>query len=285
MLRLSAAGSLVRVSLPDPWPTTEDDAFAVQGSLRPRLRLPAVDAPLDPDVTWPRFVAGLDVAYDAEHELAAGAVAVFDTVTRTLVDTATALTPVEFPYVPGLLAFREIPPLAAALRLLEHDPDLLFCDGFGLAHPRRFGLACHLGVLTGLPSIGVAKTPYVGTHGALGDARGSVADLVDNSRVVGRALRTRHGVRPLYVSVGHRIDLDTACRHVLSWAPHFRQPEPIRAADAACREALRVALGVGAVLAPSAVYGGSSGVSGGPSAVPGDRSEPLDTLVREPGRE
>jgi deoxyribonuclease V len=148
-----------------------------------------------------------------------------------------------FPYVPGLFAFRELPVLTDALRQLTVQPDVLVCDGYGLAHPRRFGLACHLGVLTGLPSIGVAKTPFVGrAEGELGEHRGATADLQDGPDVIGRALRTRDGVKPVYVSIGHRVDLDTACALTLALSAGYRQPETTRRADFACRDALRGAL-------------------------------------------
>jgi deoxyribonuclease V len=144
-----------------------------------------------------------------------------------------------FPYVPGLLAFREVPWLLAALRDLDARPDVLVCDGYGIAHPRRFGLACHLGVLTGLPSIGVAKTPYVGEHTEPAAGRGAHTELLDGGETVGRVLRTQDGVRPVFVSVGHGIDLDTASELVLRLAPHHRLPETTRAADHLGRMALK----------------------------------------------
>ncbi|PZG51514.1 hypothetical protein C1I98_08360 [Spongiactinospora gelatinilytica] len=116
-------------------------------------------------------------------------------------------------------------------RRLTITPDLLVCDGYGLAHPRRFGLACHLGVLTGLPVIGVAKTPFAGRHDLPARERGSWTPIVLDGEVVGRALRTREGVKPVYVSQGHRVGLDEACGHVLRLAPAYRIPEPIRRAD------------------------------------------------------
>jgi deoxyribonuclease V len=229
----------VHLTLTDPWPATVAEALAVQDELRPRVVRPRPQEPVDPDVAWPRLIAGLDVAYDTDHDRAVGAVVLFDPITHEVVETAIGTAPVEFPYIPDLLAFREIPPLATALAGLDRIPDLLMCDGYGIAHPRRFGIACHLGVLTGLPSIGVAATPSVGTYGTLADERGSTADLFDEGRKVGRALRTRHGVQPVYVSIGHRIDLDTACHHVLALATQYRLPEPIRQADAAARGAIR----------------------------------------------
>jgi deoxyribonuclease V len=173
------------------------------------------------------------------RERVAAAVVVMDADTHRTVATSTAVGEAVFPYIPGLFAFRELPTLVTALRGLDVVPDLLLCDGQGLAHPRRFGLACHLGVVTGLPTAGVAKNPFVGTHTGLGQNRGDWAPLLDGGETVGRALRTQKGVKPVYVSTGHGIDLDTACRHVLAAAPRYRLPETTRLADRLCRDALR----------------------------------------------
>jgi deoxyribonuclease V len=184
-------------------------------------------------------VAGVDAAYEPRSELVVAAAVVLAVATLRPVAQATAVERVAFPYVPGLLACREVPALLAALRKLPKAPHLLVCDGNGVAHPRRFGLACHVGVETGLPTIGVAKTPFVGRHAEPGPRRGDIADLVDGGEVVGRVVRTRDGVRPVHVSVGHRIDLDAACQWVLHLAPRYRQPEVIRAADHLARGTLR----------------------------------------------
>nr|WP_202447204.1 endonuclease V [Streptomyces sp. SID5468] len=195
---------------------------------------------LGPGPIRPRLVAGVDVAYAEGSDRVAAGVVVLDTATLDVVEQATAQGVATFPYVPGLFAFREIPVLVEALNRLESVPELLLCDGHGLAHPRRFGLACHLGLLTGIPSAGVAKTPFVGRYdpAALGSGRGAQADLVDDGETVGRALRTQDGVKPVYVSVGHGIDLDTACRHVLALAPSYRLPETTRRADRLSRDTL-----------------------------------------------
>lgn len=215
----------------DEWPRTEEEALAVQDALRPRL----LGGP-GPD--RPATVAGLDVAYHADGERLAAAIVVLDTAEHRVVDTAVVRGRAAFPYVPGLFAFREIPALLAALDRLTVRPEVLICDGHGLAHPRRFGLACHLGVLTGLPSFGVGKTPLVGDWAPPGERRGDRSELVDGGETVGAVLRTRDGVKPVFVSVGHRMDLDTACALTLSLTPRFRLPETTRAADRACRDAL-----------------------------------------------
>jgi deoxyribonuclease V len=220
------------VNIPDPrpWPTTVGEAEAAQDRLRPCVDL---DTP-GPAVI--RTVAGLDVAY-ADDRLAA-AVVILDADTLDVVEEATVVDRPAFPYVPGLFAFRELPALVEGLRALRTVPDLLICDGHGRAHPRRFGLACHLGVLTGLPSIGVGKTRLVGAFEEPGTDRGSWSPLIDGGEVVGRVLRTQTGVRPVFVSVGHRADLDTACAVTLRLTPRYRLPETTRRADQLSRSTL-----------------------------------------------
>ncbi|MFJ4713382.1 endonuclease V [Streptomyces sp. NPDC088785] len=219
--------------IPAGWPADEAAARAVQDALRDRVVL---DETGPPPGAGP--VTGIDVAYDDARDLVAAAAVVLDPVTLDVVEEATAVGRVAFPYVPGLLAFRELPAVLDALAALRTDPGLVVCDGYGLAHPRRFGLASHLGVLTGLPTMGVAKNPFVFTEGELRPERGSAAPLLDGAEEVGRALRTRTGVKPVYVSVGHRVSLDTACAHTLSLTPAYRQPETTRRADRLCRDAL-----------------------------------------------
>ncbi|WP_055614703.1 endonuclease V [Streptomyces phaeochromogenes] len=222
------------VRIPAGWPATEDQARAVQDELRGRVVL---DEPGPPPGTG--RVTGVDVAYDDERDVVVAAAVVLDASTLDVVAEATAVGQVPFPYVPGLLAFREIPAVLAALEALPCAPGLVVCDGYGLAHPRRFGLASHLGVLTGLPTVGVAKNPFTFTYEEPGAPRGSASPLLAGEEEVGRALRTQPGVKPVFVSVGHRVTLDTACAHTLHLAPRFRQPETTRHADALCRRALK----------------------------------------------
>ncbi|MEU5878323.1 deoxyribonuclease V [Spirillospora sp. NPDC047279] len=225
----------MEVREPHAWPSTPAEAEAIQDRLRPSLDL------ADTGPQRPATIAGLDVSYaDGDGDRLAAAVVVLDAVTLETVEESVVTGTAAFPYVPGLFAFRELPALLEALRRLETTPDLLVCDGAGLAHPRRFGLACHLGVLTGLPAMGVAKTRLYGTHDAPGPRRGATAALTgDDGTVIGQVLRTRDDVKPVYVSVGHRIDLDTACRHTLALCPEFRLPETTRRADHLSRAALR----------------------------------------------
>lgn len=217
------------------WPSTEQQALLIQEQLRPLVRTRPLPAP-------PRTLAGLDVAYGGSHGSAAdrvaAAVVVLDADTLEVLDSATAVGTAGFPYVPGLFAFRELPVLTAALTSLATRPDVLLCDGQGLAHPRRFGLACHLGVLTGLPTLGVAKTPLLGSWDEPGPSRGDSSDVQDGGETVARVLRTQDGVKPLTVSTGHLITLDDACALVLRAAPRYRLPETTRLADRLCRDAL-----------------------------------------------
>ncbi|MEW2554132.1 endonuclease V [Streptomyces zhihengii] len=228
------------VEAPAGWPATEEAARAVQDALRERVVLDEAGPPPGTGT-----VTGVDVAYDDERDLVAAAAVVLDAATLAVVAEATAVGRVSFPYVPGLLAFREIPTVLAALGALRADPGLVVCDGYGRAHPRRFGLASHLGVLTGLRVIGVAKNPFVFDHAEPATARGSWTPLLAaDGEEVGRALRTREGVKPMFVSAGHRVGLDAACAHTLHLAPDFRLPETTRRADALCRAALREAAAV-----------------------------------------
>jgi deoxyribonuclease V len=173
-------------------------------------------------------VAGVDVGFEDGGTVTRAAVAVLSFPELRLVDRALAKRPTTFPYIPGLLSFREIPALLEALKMLDRAPDLLLCDGQGYAHPRRFGLACHLGVLTDLPSIGVAKSRLIGTHPSLDRKKGARVGLTDGGETIGMVLRTREGVRPVYVSIGHRVSLDTAVRYVLACTPRYRLPETTR---------------------------------------------------------
>ena len=176
-------------------------------------------------------VAGIDLGYDLKTDTSRAVVVVLKFPGLELIESAEAVMPIQFPYVPGLLSFRETPVAVKALEKLQTAPDLILCDGQGIAHPRRFGIACHIGLITGVPSIGVAKSLLVGKYGALGETRGSIAPLVHRNEEVGVVLRTKDNVQPLYVSVGHKISLETATRYVLECTPKYRLPETTRLAD------------------------------------------------------
>jgi deoxyribonuclease V len=168
-----------------------------------------------------------------EANQAIGCVVLFCHPGMTELERAFAIVPLEFPYVPGLLSFREVPALLAALKKLREMPDLLFCDGQGYAHPRRMGLASHLGVWLDRPTIGCAKSILIGEHGPLKQDKGSWTELVDKSagERIGAAVRTRAGVRPVYVSQGNRVSLETAIRLTLQVSDGYRIPRPTREAD------------------------------------------------------
>src|SRR5215203_5098290 len=178
-----------------------------------------------------KTVAGIDLGYDAKTNLSRAVVVVLKFPELELIESAEAIMPIQFPYVPGLLSFRETPVAIKALEKLSTAPDLILCDGQGIAHPRRFGIACHIGLVTNVPSVGVAKSLLVGEYGALGETRGSFAPLVYRNEQVGAVLRTKDKVQPLYVSVGHLISLETAIEYVLECAPKYRLPETTRLAD------------------------------------------------------
>jgi deoxyribonuclease V len=207
-----------------PWPRTVAEARAIQEALRSRVvardRLGHV-----------HHVGGVDASYDRASRRTRAAVAVLTFPGLEPAAQRVVRRRTRFPYVPGYLSFRETPALLAALSGLRRLPDLLLCDAHGFAHPRRFGLACHLGVLLDVPSIGVAKSRLVGSHAPVPAARGAWVPLLDGDETIGAVLRTRAGVRPVYVSVGHRVTLATAIELVLRCAPRFRVPEPIRRAD------------------------------------------------------
>lgn len=201
------------------WDVPTERAREIQRDLRQHL----VMKPLDES---PEVVAGVDVS--VKRGQARSAVVLLSMPELEPLEAATASRPADFPYVPGLLAFREGPVILDALEKLTTSPDVLIFDAHGLAHPLRFGLACHLGVLLDLPAVGCAKSILCGDHGELGAAKGNWVPLVDGDEVIGAAVRTRDEVSPVYVSIGHRFDLASAVDLVLSCAPRYRLPETTR---------------------------------------------------------
>ncbi len=214
----------MEITAPHAWPDNREDAIAIQESLRSRViaedRLGEV-----------RYVAGVDVGYETATGMARAAVAVLSFPDLQVVETAIARRPETFPYIPGFLSFREVPAVLDVLGQLKQVPDLLLCDGQGIAHPRAFGLACHIGVLTDLPAIGVAKSRLVGKHEEVGSDRGSQVPLIYKGETVGVVLRSRTNVRPLYISIGHRISLPTAIDYTMRCLTKYRLPETTRRAD------------------------------------------------------
>ncbi|MBP6808932.1 MAG: deoxyribonuclease V [Chromatiaceae bacterium] len=203
------------------WPTTTCEARAVQERLHDQVVR-------RDELTQVRRVAGLDVGFPGGGDETRAGVAILSFPDLLLLESASARRRTVFPYVPGLLSFREAPALLEALASLSEPPQLLLCDGQGYAHPRRCGLACHLGVLTGIPSIGVAKSRLIGEHGPLGPEKGDWTPLWDHDEIIGALVRTRRNVQPLYISVGHKISLETAVRFVLACTTRFRLPETTR---------------------------------------------------------
>lgn len=209
------------------WPRAQAEARILQDQLREQV------------IAEDRFgvirrVAGVDAHYGSDRIWAAIVVMKFPDL--VVLESKLISCPVAFPYVPGLLAFREGPAMLGALGRLSRKADLLLVDGQGLAHPRRFGLACHLGMLADLPTIGVAKSRLVGVYEEPGSERGASSELVDNGQTIGIVLRTRNAVRPVFVSIGHRVSLKTAAAFVMRCTGRFRIPEPVRAADRLSRQ-------------------------------------------------
>lgn len=214
----------MRIVIDHSWKLTAPAAIALQRELAARVetldRLPANI----------RSVAGVDVGFEAGGKRVRAAVAVLGFPDLQPLASAIARRPCEFPYVPGLLSFRELPVLLDALDQLETLPDVILCDGQGRAHPRRFGIACHLGLLLDHPTLGVGKTRLIGTHAAVGGEKGDWTPLQDRDEVIGAVLRTRSGVAPVYVSGGHRVGLETAIALTLACTTRYRLPETTRAA-------------------------------------------------------
>ncbi len=215
--------------LEQPWPRSLGEARLLQERLRGRVvaedRLGALQR-----------VAGVDAHYAVNHLWAAIVVMTFPDL--VIAESALINRPLTFPYVPGLLSFREAPAILEILHWLSQKPDLLLVDGQGLAHPRRFGLACHLGVLGDVPTIGVAKSRLIGDYQEPGIERGAWSELIDGGETIGAVLRTQIAVRPVFVSIGNRICLKTAIDPVLRCTGRFRLPEPIRVANSISRQHL-----------------------------------------------
>ncbi len=210
-------------SLPHPWDLSPKEAVRLQRELAPKVvredRLGEV-----------RRVAGVDVGFRERGRITRVAIAVLEFPSLEPVDQVIGELPTRFPYIPGLLSFREVPAVLEVWDRLRQPPDLILCDGQGLAHPRRLGIACHLGLLLDLPTIGVAKSRLIGEHEEPPQERGAWVPLLDGDEVIGAVLRTRAGVKPLYVSIGHRISLPTAIDYVMRCTTRYRLPETTRMA-------------------------------------------------------
>jgi deoxyribonuclease V len=210
------------------WNLAPEEARQVQERLGKHIKVEPL--PLE-DV---HRVAGVDASYNGG--VACAAAVVFDLLTLKIIEKTVVEIPLQFPYIPGLLSFREAPGILAAIEQLSASPDVLIVDGHGLAHPRRFGLACHLGIWLDLPTIGCAKSILVGDLAPLGEAVGSTARLTLGDELLGLALRTRRNVKPVYLSIGHRMDLKSAAQIILACSKGYRLPEPARQAHFLAKE-------------------------------------------------
>lgn len=223
----------MNVSLLHPWNVTPRQAVLIQEWLRSRVLARG-------RISRPRLVAGADAAFDLDGELVYAAIVVLTFPGLELVETVTHRDHLTFPYIPGLLSFREAPALLHALAQLQHDPDVIFIDGHGLSHPRRAGIASHVGLCVDRPVIGCAKSRLTGDYREPGPTSGATSTLYDaDGEVIGAVVRTRDRVKPVFVSVGHRIGLAEAVRLTLACGKGYRIPEPTRQADRAAERTKR----------------------------------------------
>jgi deoxyribonuclease V len=207
------------------WSLSTEQAIAIQEQLSNEV---ITEDELKQNI---EYVAGVDMGFEENGTVSRAAVAVLSYPDLQIIETSIAYRPTTFPYIPGFLSFREVPAVLDALSKLKTTPDIILCDGQGIAHPRRFGIACHLGILIDIPTIGVAKSLLVGKHEPLPEAKGSWQPLIYKRETVGAVVRTRMGVKPVYVSPGHRISLPTAIEYALCCTTKYRLPETTRVAD------------------------------------------------------
>lgn len=204
-----------------PWDVSPKEAIEIQHALQKHLNL-------KDDFGEIKTVAGVDVGFEENNAITRAAIAVLDFESLELIESAVARRTTTFPYVPGLLSFREIPAVLQAMLQLNVVPDLLLCDGQGIAHPRRFGIAAHLGLLTDIPAIGIAKSRLIGSHDDVPLEKGSHVPLIDKGEQIGVVLRTRTNVKPLYISPGHRVSITSSHELVMKCTTRYRLPETTR---------------------------------------------------------
>lgn len=203
------------------WDVAPKEAKQLQQELRASIRVEPLSAPV-------RTIAGADISFNKYSPTLYAAIVVLELPSLCVVEEVGVVAQTHFPYIPGLLSFREIPPLLQAWEKLRTTPDAIMLDGHGVAHPRRFGLACHMGLLTNTPAFGCAKSILVGTHSELPMQRGSCVPFVDKEEVIGTVVRTKDKVKPVYVSLGHRITMEDSVALSLACYGGYRQPEPTR---------------------------------------------------------
>lgn len=207
------------------WALTIEEAIAIQEQLKGEI----ITTDQLPELV--QYVAGVDMGFEEQGTISRAAVAVLSFPDLKLQESAIARRPTSFPYIPGFLSFREIPAVLNALEKISITPDIILCDGQGIAHPRRFGIACHLGIIVDIPTIGVAKSILIGKHQQVPEEKGNWQPLINRGETIGAVLRTRTSTKPLYISSGHRISLTTAIDYVLRCTPKYRLPETTRIAD------------------------------------------------------
>ncbi|MDF7808923.1 deoxyribonuclease V [Pontiellaceae bacterium B12219] len=203
------------------WDVSPKEAIAIQKALQSHINL------MD-DFGDIKTVAGVDVGFRENNTITVAAIAVLDFQTLEVIETAVAHRPTSFPYIPGLLSFREVPAVLEAMLKLSAEPDLLLCDGQGIAHPRRFGIAAHLGLLLDIPAIGVGKSRLCGTHPEVPAKKGAFVPLMDKAEQIGIVLRTRKNIKPLYISPGHRVSMNSARELVMKCVTKYKLPETTR---------------------------------------------------------
>ncbi|MFU1794148.1 deoxyribonuclease V [Paenibacillus azoreducens] len=221
----------MKALLNHPWNISEQEAIQLQQELALRVIHEDCEIPV-------HYVAGVDVAYSKHSGKLFAAVVILKSDSLELIESVTVEDTEQFPYIPGLFSFRELPPVIKAFEKLQITPQLVVCDGQGVAHPRRFGLASHLGVLLDIPTIGCGKTKLIGDFEEPDLKRGAHAPLIDHGEEIGSVLRTQEGIKPIFVSVGHRISLATAREWVLKLSLRYRLPETTRQADHLVKMAL-----------------------------------------------
>lgn len=205
------------------WNLSPGEAIALQKQLAKHLIL-------NKSYTDVAIVAGIDVGFEQDGAITRAAVSLLSFPDLQAIENSLYRCKTTFPYIPGLLSFREIPAIEQALQQLKQKPDMLLCDGQGYAHPRRLGIACHLGLLTGIPSIGVGKSRLIGKHDDPPNQKGAWVPLIDKDETIGAVLRTRVNVKPLYISPGHLIDLESSIEMVMACVTKYKLPETTRAA-------------------------------------------------------
>jgi deoxyribonuclease V len=221
---------MIQVRRLHPWRVSRERAIAIQEILKSQVHLEKPRGPI-------RYVAGADVAFSKITDAVWAGVVVLRYPQLEVLEEKCVKGKSHFPYVPGLLSFREVPVLLQAMEHLRTDPDVILCDGQGIAHPRGFGIACHLGLVVEKPTIGCAKSRLLGHFSEVGEGKGSYTDLWHEKQVIGAVARTRSGVKPMFVSPGHKVTLEASLRIVFGCCKKYRVPEPIRLAHALVNKA------------------------------------------------